>query len=129
MFFFTLNEGINGCEWSVIKNIYVPPIVNVPAPAPGLAPAIQTNINDIAQKMRNVAQHSLDRKDSDDMKKEIININNLPDNLKLIYLKGILKEHIIKSVIKMLNYPFTFKIGYLKNIELEMNYIKWPNDQ
>ena len=42
-------------------------------------------MNDIAQSVEDMAQNSLDV--TEDMKKEVINITNLMDDVKSIYLK------------------------------------------
>ena len=65
--------------------MYVPP-TNAPAPAPGVATGIQTNMNDITQSMKDMEKHSLSRKDTE-YKKLIINVTNILKEIQVIYKK------------------------------------------
>lgn len=73
MVLFPVGKCINGLDWSIISDIYVAPIVaTAPDPDPGLAPGTLTNMTDITQSVKDMAQHSLDTEAMDYLKKQII---------------------------------------------------------
>ena len=111
---FPIHKNITGKDWTDIKDKPIPPIGPDPA------------LNSIGTSLTNIAKCGEDNKDLDDMKKLVINLVGLSDDIKLIYLQWQNKEWITKSNIKKFQNALTVKQGDLTNTQLELNFIWWP---
>ena len=94
-----------------IKDKTIPPIVPDPA------------LNSISRSLKNIAKWAEDKKDLDDIKKLVINVVGLPDDVKLIHFQQQNKEQIAKSIIKKFQNALTVKQGDPTSTQLELNFI------
>ena len=60
------------------------------------------------------------------MKKLVINMTNLPDDVKLVQLQRQKKERITKSNINKSPNDLTVKLGDVTNTQVELNFIQQP---
>lgn len=82
-------------------------------------------IGSISQSLKDMTTSSDEKKDLDGMKKLFINVINLPDYVKLIYLQQKNIEYVTKSDIKKFQNDLTIKPGDVTNTntQVELNYI------
>ena len=110
---FPIHKNITSKDWMDIKDKPIPPV------GPDSA------LNTIGSILKNIVKCGEDKKDLDDMKKLVINIVSLPDDVKLIYFQWQNKERITKSNIKKFQNDLTIKPGDPTNTQLELNFIRW----
>lgn len=91
---FPTHNNINGRNWDEIKNVYTQSAAPVLSSAPAVVGSY-INIGAISNIIKNTAQNSKEKK-ADSKKKQVINVTNLPIDVKVIYEKRINKEGIIK---------------------------------
>ena len=112
---FPTHETITGKDWiEIIDNAQLAQVSN---------PAL----TEISTNLKEISKRGADRKDLDDMKKLVINVVGLPDDVKKIYLQRQKKEQITKSDIKKFKNILTIAAGDATNTQLELNFIKLPN--
>ena len=63
------------------------------------------------------------------IEKLVIKVKYLPNGIKLIYFKLHNKVRIIKNDIKRFKNNLTVKTHNETNIQLDLNYIKWPKNK
>ena len=111
------HNAITGKDWTDIIDKAPPATVSDPA------------LNEISTTFKEMFKRGADRKDLDDMKKLVINVVGLPDDVKKIYIQQQKKERITKSDIKKFQNILTIAARDATNTQLELNFIKWPKEK
>ena len=114
MALFPAHDTITGKDWTEILDKAPPATVSDSA------------LNEISTTLKEMSKRGADRKELDDMKKLVIKVVGLPDDVKKIYLQQQKKEKITKSDIKKFKNVLTIAAGDTTNTQIEINFIKWP---